>query len=34
MCREKTFMELEKNIPLHRRTKALNLQYRELFPGF
>jgi hypothetical protein len=27
-------MELEKNSLLHRRPKALNFQYRELFSAF
>jgi hypothetical protein len=31
---EKTFMELEKNSPLHRRPKALHFQDRELLSGF
>jgi hypothetical protein len=34
MCVEKPFMELEINSPLHRRPKALNFQYTELFSGF
>lgn len=34
VCMEKTFMKLEKNSPLHRRPKALNFQYRDLFSGF
>jgi hypothetical protein len=34
VCMEKTFMELEKNSPLHRRPKASNFHYRELFSGY